>query len=207
MTAALGQRGSVQGMGPRDITDVSSIENYIDLGSLLIAPVDGIEVQVQADAESGSVAAISIIRGQSALSAVAFAAPKSGGLWDEVRADIIASIRESNGPVTEQVGAYGPEIITQVPTAAPDGSSVMAEARFLGFDGPRWFCRCVLFGDAVTGNSLNDVVDAIVVRRGDHAMALGTQLPMQIQRDAADPAAAKRDLNPFVRGPEITEVR
>lgn len=194
-------------MGPRDITDVSSIENYIDLGAILIAPVDGIEVQVQADAESGSVAAISIIRGHSALSAVAFAAPKTGGLWDEVRADIVTSIREAQGPATEQVGVYGPEVLTQVPTAAPDGSSVMQDARFLGFDGPRWFCRCVLFGDAVTGDDMNDVVDAIVVRRGEHAMALGTQLPMQLQRDAGDPAAAKRDLNPFVRGPEITEVR
>lgn len=193
--------------GPRDIGDVTSLENYIDLGSLLIAPVDGIEVQVQADQETGAVAAISILRGNSALSAVAFAAPKSGGLWDEVRADIVTSINEANAPVREQLGPYGPELITQVPTAAPDGSQVMQDARFLGFDGPRWFCRCVLFGEAVTSDAMNDVVDALVIRRGDHAMALGTQLPMQLQREAADPAAKRKELNPFVRGPEITEVR
>jgi len=199
--------GSVVVMGPRDITEVTSTEGFIDLGSVLIAPVEGIEVQVQADQNSGEVAAITVIRPNAACSIVAFAAPKSGGLWEQVRNDIAEQVKSADGPLIESEGSWGPQLITTVPTAGPDGTTAMQDARFLGFDGPRWFCRCVLFGEAVQSDVLDDVINAIVINRGDGAMALGAQLPMRLPTDPQSPPEKKRDLNPFVRGPEITEVR
>lgn len=194
-------------MGPRDISEVADVEEYINLGSVLLAPIDGVEVQVQADQSTGAVAAVTVIRDGAALSVVAFAAPKSGGLWEQVRTEMIEQVADAGSAHQVSEGSFGPQLITQVPTTAPDGTSAMQDARFLGFDGPRWFCRCVLFGDAVQGDAMDDVINSLVVDRGSEAMAMGAQLPMRLPTALDEPSARRPELNPFVRGPEITEVR
>jgi hypothetical protein len=144
----------------------------------------------------------------------AFAAPKTSGIWTDVRAEIADSIRGGGGSVEEVDGPYGPELRTAVPTEAP---GQLAPARFVGIDGPRWFLRALFSGPAGTDPDasalLNSVLRAVVVVRGGDAMPIRDPLPLRLPEEAV--AAAQADeggeqesgIDPFERGPEITEVR
>ena len=59
----------------------------LDLGSLQIPAVEGVEVRVQANPDGG-VEQIVLVDGDSALQLGVFAAPRSEGIWDEVRDEI-----------------------------------------------------------------------------------------------------------------------
>jgi Protein of unknown function (DUF3710) len=87
----------------------------------------------------------------------------------------------------------------------------------MGVDGPRWFLRGLISGPAATDRTLaaplEDVFADIVVVRGEHAepprKPLEIQLPEEA-RQALEGQLAEQDqglLNPFERGPEITETR
>jgi hypothetical protein len=93
--------------------------------------------------------------------------------------------------------------------------------RFVGIDGPRWFLRAVFLGRAAVEPDPNDALHLLVrqtiVVRGTSAMAPRDPLPLTLPaqpvtaEDAAEEAieAAERftALDPFERGPEITEIR
>jgi hypothetical protein len=156
----------------------------------------------------------------------AFAAPRTRGIWDDIRAEIAESIVAQGGTADEQRGVLGTELRTRMPSAGPDGRTVFAPARFLGVDGPRWFLRAVLSGRAAIDDDaaapLLEVVRGTVVVRGDSAMAPRELLPLQLPQEPATdaegedrddhdevgaPNRSPDDLKPFERGPEITEVR
>jgi hypothetical protein len=159
----------------------------------------------------------------SAVQLQAFAAPRTLGIWDDIRSEIAESIVSQGGTADEQRGVLGTELRTRMPSAGPDGRTVFAPARFVGVDGPRWFLRAVFSGRAAIDDSaaetLMGVVRDTVVVRGDVAMAPREMLPLRLPEEVAaqadtdegeQPEGGARsadDLNPFERGPEITEVR
>jgi Protein of unknown function (DUF3710) len=102
--------------------------------------------------------------------------------------------------------------------------------RFLGADGPRWFLRGLLTGPAVLSPDLSQPFEElfadVVIVRGEHAepprKALDIQLPEEArqaieqrmeaeQAEQGGPGMQVNDqglpVNPFERGPEITETR
>ena len=86
--------------------------------------------------------------------------------------------------------------------------------RFAGVDGPRWFVRAVFSGKAVTDEDIRSELSAlfrgVVVDRGQEAMAPRELIVLtapQVDGDSATEEENKDELNPFERGPEITEVR
>jgi hypothetical protein len=217
--------------GPFDVSetaaDVDGVQR-IDMGGLLVAPVEGMELRAEVDQQSGAVTNIVLVVGQSALQLQAFAAPRSSGIWDEVRGEILEGVQAQGGGGEEADGPFGRELHAQVPVVLPDGTQALQPVRFLGIDGPRWFLRGVLSGEAVLGGApaaqLEQVFRATVVVRGDEAMPPREPIPLRLPaqaapagEDAADEAAAgddeaqgprsADDLNPFERGPEITEIR
>lgn len=202
--------------GPWDADEVDLADGVqrLDLGSLVITGRDGLELQVQMDEQSGQVVAITAVVGDAAVQVQAFAAPRSSGIWPEVRHEIRSSINQQGGLVEEAEGPFGTELRTKVPGQAPDGSNVLQSARFVGVDGPRWFLRGVFLGaasDPRSAGPAEEVFRGVVVVRGSEAMAPGDPLPVTLPMEAAeaDDAAdeARPDLNPFERGPEITEIR
>lgn len=192
--------------GPKDIAEVEVDQQWLDFGGLRLAPVEGLEVQVQLDEASGRVSLITAILGNAGAQMHAFAAPRTAGIWDEVRAEIKTGITGAGGLVEEAEGPFGLEIRARI----PQEGTVLQPARFVGVDGPRWFFRAILLGDAALPGdgaaAIEDVVRNVVVVRGDAAMAPREQLPMHVpgQQPSAAPSA---NFNPYVRGPEITEVR
>jgi hypothetical protein len=162
----------------------------------------------------------------------AFAAPKSKGVWDDIRDEIADNLLSGGGTAEEKLGPLGIELHTRMPTQGQDGRTTYAPARFVGVDGPRWFLRAVLSGNAAideaTGDQLVEFLRRSVVTRGGEPRAPREMLPLQIPQDvqtqADAQAAAEQDPNakpdqtgdksdtaddfkPFERGPEITEVR
>ena len=192
--------------GPWDLSEVSDDSERIDFGALQFLPREGLEVQVQVDQESGQVLFVTAVLGDAAAQMHVFAAPRTNGIWSEVRAEIKVGIIASGGLVEEAVGIFGPELRARVPQGP---GSTMQPARFIGVDGPRWFLRAILLGEAALPGdgaaAIEEVVRSVVVVRGKEAMAPREQIPLHVPgHESGSPIAG---IDPFVRGPEITEVR
>ncbi len=202
--------------GPWDVTEVDDpAAGRVDLGALWIPGRPGLEVRVEADPNTNAVIAVVLVLGSSALQVQPFAAPRSEGIWSDVRAEIRAGITRDGGTADEVDGALGPELRTNVPTKRPDGAAASQRARFIGVDGPRWFLRGVLTGAAAVDDEaatdLLDVFRDVVVVRGGEAMAPREPIPLRLpaQLTGEDGAAEESEddpLSPFKRGPEITEI-
>lgn len=196
--------------GPYDEADAPD-EDRIDLGGLQVPTIDGMELRMEVDQRSSAVTGANLVIGGSSLQVQAFAAPKSRGLWDEVRTSLRDSVVKQGGTAETRAGVFGTELITRLPVKRTDGRTGYRPARFLGIDGPRWFLRAILtgkaLGDPEQSQTFETLVSRLVVVRGGEAMApqelIGLHLPGQrpgLSQTAAGP------LDPLARGPEITEV-
>lgn len=198
--------------GPFDAVDAPADElPRLDLGGLLVPVSPDVEIRVEFDQQAGQVVAATFVAGQGALQVNAFAAPRSAGIWAEVREEIAATLRSSGGGAEEVEGPFGTELHAQVPAEG----GALAPARFVGVDGPRWFLRGLLSGaaavDATQAAPLERAFRQIVVVRGGEAMAPRDPLPLRLPREAMEAAqqaaAGQAAFDPFERGPEISEVR
>ena len=193
--------------GPWDETEFAWDESErLDLGSLLITAIPGIDVQVQVDESTGAVALVTLATADSGVQLQVFAAPKSGGLWDEARPQIIASINESSGLVEEKVGAFGPELWAQIPN-----EQGMQVVRFVGIEGPRWFLRAAFVGEAARPSDaavfMESAVRGLIIVRGNEALPVGTPLVLTLPVMEEEPVPEAAVLLPPERGPEMTEIR
>jgi hypothetical protein len=221
-----GVTGEPARRGPWDVSEVEPDGELVDLGGLLVPVRPGMELR--ADIADDRVVAVTLVLGESSLRVQPYAAPRTWGIWEEVRIEIAAGITQQGGVVDETEGPFGPELRAQVPVQLPNGRRGLQAARFLGVDGPRWFLRGVITGQgAVDPEQAGPVeslfADLVVVRGGD-PMAPRDPIPLRLPAQPAPPAAEQpgepgqqpgdrpaaadyRTLNPFVRGPEITEIR
>lgn len=201
--------------GPWDAADDYPDIPRVDLGGLLVPHSDVLRIQVQVDQGTGSVSQLSLVTDGSAVQLQPYAAPRSGGMWNDVRGQISSQINKSGGLVEEVSGPFGVELRAQV--KGQDGSA--QPARFCGVDGPRWFLRLVFLGKAARDTEaalpLEDAARQVVVIRGDTAMPMGNGLPLRVPVEpsnessgATTPAASARPtISLPERGPEITEIR
>lgn len=204
--------------GPWDSEDAPDDEvQRIDLGSLQIPVPEGTEVRVDVSPE-GDVVAATMVQGESAMQVNVFAAPKRSGIWGEVRSEIADALLQGGGSTEQVDGPYGTELQAQVPTEVPGQGTMLAPARFLGVDGPRWFLRALLTGPAATDTAqaagLEGALRDVIVVRGNEAMAVRDPLPLHLPEEVAEQAAAaaaeqeeRGGLPMPERGPEITETR
>jgi hypothetical protein len=205
--------------GPWDAAERPELEGYVDLGGIRLRGRDGMELRLELDEATGAVSSATVQLGGSAVQLQAFAAPRSEGIWGEIRSEIATGIEHQGGHADEVPGPFGRELIARIPARSPDGRTGHTAARFVGVDGPRWFLRAVFHGEAVhkpeAAGILEDVVRDIVVVRGSEAMAPRELLPLRLPENPETPEAAAEpeqpqprqdDLRPFERGPEITEV-
>ena len=76
--------------GPHDIEEVTAedLEDYVDLGALRIKLLDGMNLRLETDDATGAVIAATITRDGATLQVQAFAAPRTTGIWDDIRHDL-----------------------------------------------------------------------------------------------------------------------
>jgi hypothetical protein len=178
-------------VGPRDIAeaaDLAAAENVVDLGSLLVPLRDGMDLRLQVDEENGQVMAALVVGEEGLLELRAFAAPRNGDLWGEVRREIAAETAQHGGTASERSGPLGPELYCEVQVQVEDGSTGVQPSRIFGFNGPRWFLRGALLGrpamEADQAGPWEELFTQIVVRRGDVAMPPGDALPLTLPPEA-----------------------
>jgi hypothetical protein len=156
----------------------------VDLGGLIVAGRPGLELQLQVDQASGEVAGVVLAGEESALELRAFAAPRNGDIWDDVRRGIAAEVAQHGGTADETEGRWGPELRVVMPVTLPDGRSAQQPSRVVGIAGPRWLLRATMFGRAAVEPAEDGDVESalrdVVVVRGSHALPPGDPLPMRI---------------------------
>lgn len=196
--------------GPFDEAEAPD-EDRIDLGGLQVPTIDGLELRMEVDQRSGAVTGANLVLGGSSLQVQAFAAPKSRGLWEDVRGSLRDSVVTQGGTAETRSGAFGTELITRLPVKRADGRTGYRPARFLGIDGRRWFLRAILtgkaLGDSEQSRRFETLVSRLVVVRGTGAMAPQELIPLHLpgERPGLDQIRSG-PLDPLARGPEITEV-
>jgi hypothetical protein len=178
--------------GPWDLDDAPEGVELLDLGSLRVPVVEGVEIRVQAGPD-GAIQQIILVHGDSALQLAVFAAPRTEAIWGEARADIKSSLFNDGVAVEEEDGEYGTELRARVRT--PEG---MNDLRFVGIDGPRWMIRAIYQGPAAVDPStaagpLAECLRNVVVDRGREAMPALEALPLRLPKEVADQAQAQQE--------------
>ncbi|MGI5178160.1 DUF3710 domain-containing protein [Dactylosporangium sp. CA-152071] len=173
--------------GPYDITEAPAGIPQLDLGALKVPAVDDVEVRVQADNE-GKIQQIVLVNNDSALQLGVFAAPRSEGIWDEVRGEIRKQLFTDGVAAEDADGEWGTELRARVRT--PDG---LTDIRFVGIDGPRWLVRAVFQGPAAVDPGVAPPLVAclrnLVVDRGHEAMPVREPLPLHLPKEVAEATA------------------
>jgi hypothetical protein len=196
--------------GPFEVGELADSDDdddqpRIDLGSIIVTPVPGSELRLQVNETQDIVSAMLVLPitapatngaqpevvGSSALELSAYAAPRSGGLWAELRDEISAAAAEAGGSAELAAGPFGVELRRLLPVTTPDGEQGYQPSRMWVAEGPRWLLRGIVYGQAAIESDDDDPAVAavlaafreVVVRRGDEAMAPGDLLPMSMPAD------------------------
>jgi hypothetical protein len=171
--------------GPWDLDGLPEDDSRerLDFGGLRIFVPEDTDLRVDFGAE-GEIVALTLAHPSPSgepeqMQLSAFAAPRTSGIWAEVRAEIAEGVATSGGRIESAEGIWGPELRARLVTDQP---GVLAPARFLGIDGPRWFLRALVTGpsaaDGVDHPVLTEALRAVVVVRGKEAMAPRDALPL-----------------------------
>jgi hypothetical protein len=215
-----------------EVDSIESTEESpkIDLGSLILTAVPGSELRLQVAEETGEiVSAMLVIETQvnegldklspveppatanqklqiysSALELGAYAAPRSGGLWAELRDDISRSATDAGGTASLGEGPFGVELRRLIPVTTPDGEEGYQPSRMWVAEGPRWLLRGIVYGQAAIEEDVDspvvaDVLSAfrqVIVRRGDEAMAPGDLLPLTMPTNLSQEPPEGPDTEP-----------
>ncbi|MGA1837002.1 DUF3710 domain-containing protein [Herbiconiux sp. 11R-BC] len=175
--------------GPFDATEANPARPYVDLGGLKILPREGLHLRLEVEEGTNRVVAVGLDYAGSTLQVQAFAAPRSSGLWHEIREQIEDQILKQGGQSTIQNGVFGPELVAGVPATAPDGTQGLRIARFVGVDGPRWLLRGVIAGEAIQNPAAQAAVEelfrSVVVVRGTAPMPPRDLIPLTIPKTGA----------------------
>lgn len=181
------------GPGPHDYADVDAERDGIerlDLGSLLVEPVEGLELRLQVDEATKAVQQVLFAGSDGAVEVRPFAAARGGDLWSDIRRQIASETARRGGTATESEGRWGTELACEIQVTSTDGRVGRQQQRVIGINGPRWFLRATIVGrpavDHEVAGPFEEVIEKLVVRRGTVAMPPGDPLPLSI------PASARR---------------
>lgn len=174
--------------GPYDIDDLPDDDvARMDLGSMLIAPAEGSEIRLQVDEETEAVQAVLLAGAEGALELRAFAAPRNGDLWSEIRPRLAADFAQRGGTADEREGPFGTEVVGRLTVRNPDGTTGTQPSRIIGVNGPRWMLRATLLGrpavEPETAQAWEDAIARVAVRRGSEPMPAGAELPLTLPRE------------------------
>ncbi|TCO52511.1 DUF3710 domain-containing protein [Actinocrispum wychmicini] len=151
----------------------------LDLGSLLLPVPEGAQLQVKM-AQQGVVEAIFVITPSGQFTVQAYAAPRSGGLWEGACGQLAEQLKADGANVRSTSGEWGQELMASI------GDMAM---RVIGVDGPRWMLRAHVAGPqdqaAQAAHSLRTMVRGTVVVRGSQPWPVSEPLPIQLPPEIA----------------------
>ena len=186
--------------GPFDDSEANAVRPYVDLGGVKIVPREGLHLRLEVEEASKRVVAVGLDYAGSTLQVQPFAAPRSTGLWHEIRQQISEQIAKQGGTTKLTTGPFGPELLAEIPAVADGQPGTRRLARFIGVDGPRWFLRGVIAGEGIVNPEaaakIEELFRSIVVVRGATPMPPRDLIPLSIPKSAgvADQVASSTTL-------------
>jgi len=169
--------------GPLDVAEANTVRPYVDLGGVKILPRPDLALRLEIEEGSKRVVAVALDYAESTLQVQPFAAPRTSGLWHEIREQIVEQIARQGGRTQTVEGPFGPELRAEIPAPAGNAPGVRI-ARFIGVDGPRWFLRGVISGkgavDPEAAAQVEDLFRSIVVVRGSTPMPPRDLIPLTV---------------------------
>ena len=175
--------------GPLDESEANPVRPYVDLGGVKILPREGLQLRLEVEEGSQRVVAVGLDYAGSTLQVQPFAAPRSSGLWHEIRDQIADQIAKQGGTIRLSVGPFGPELLAEIPATTPGQPDSTRLARFIGVDGPRWFLRGVIAGDGAVNqeaaSKIEELFRSVVVVRGKTPMPPRDLIPLHMPKTAA----------------------
>jgi hypothetical protein len=167
--------------GPIDSEQVEINESYIDFGSILVPKsIPDMTVRVEVEESSSRLVAVSLEIENSLLQISAFSAPKSTPIWHEVADQLLESLKTQGAEACISECPFGVSILATM--HSDDADQPTRQLKFFGADGPRWFLRGILSGQALTdpatGVVLDNVFRQLVVNRGLEALPPRELLPL-----------------------------
>jgi hypothetical protein len=198
--------------GPWDVADVASRGTRLDLGVLWVPVNEALTLRLDWEKKAGRLVAVNVARDGSNLRLQVFAAPKSSGVWNEIRTEMVEAIIAGGGSAAEAEGPFGAEISAKLPATTRDGRTGKRAVRFVGIDGPRWFLRAEFTGKAATNPQAAEPLEAVlrdvVVDRGTEAHPPRELLHLTMPGGSTpQPPDGRQPLTMPGRGPEIAEIR
>lgn len=162
----------------------------LDLGSLRLPVPDGAQLQVEMD-PAGPVRAVHVITLNGQFTVNAYAAPRSGGLWEEVCGELATQLRGDGAAVHSEAGDWGQELVAALGQVS---------LRFIGVNGSRWMLRGVVAGPPdrarASAAALRDMLRDTIVVRGPLPMPVRTPLPIDLPEAIAEHIAQAQEQGP-----------
>lgn len=175
--------------GPLDDSEANAVRPYVDLGGVKVVPRADLQLRLEVEEGTNRVVAVGMDYAGSTLQVQPFAAPRTSGLWGEIRDQISDQIHKQGGTTRIVTGPFGPEVLAQIP-ATVAGETGARLVRFVGVDGPRWFLRGVISGEATTNTEaaalVEDLFRSVVVVRGNTPMPPRDLIPLHMPATSAD---------------------
>jgi hypothetical protein len=181
-------------VGPFDDSETNPVRPYVDLGGIKVLPRPDLAVRLEVEEGNKRIVAVALDYAGSTLQLQPFAAPRSSGLWHEIRQQLADQIHKQGGSTAMSVGALGPELRAEIPS----GGQEHRIARFVGVDGPRWFLRGVISGEgtvnAEAGTKIEELFRSVVVVRGTTPMPPRDLIPLHVPGSLAGNAESEPGL-------------
>ncbi|HEU5006404.1 MAG TPA: DUF3710 domain-containing protein [Jatrophihabitantaceae bacterium] len=174
--------------GPFDERDAPDDDlPRVDLGALRVPVGEGLDLRLEVN-EAQQVIAVTLAGAHGSMQLGVFAAPRNEGIWDDVRAEIAASMNSQRGQAKERLdGPFGTELHGKLPG---DGGAAVP-VRFIGVDGPRWFLRAMLIGAVATEDAKAEpylrALRNVVVVRGNDPLPVREPVELRLPRDVVLP--------------------
>ncbi|MCX4698496.1 DUF3710 domain-containing protein [Streptomyces sp. NBC_01373] len=146
---------SCRAVGPWDESDDRRPRDgeLVDFGGLLVPTEPGVEIRPMTSRD-GSVVAVTVVRGRTAIQLQAFRA-LSDTSWATIREQLSRTMRSQGSSVEERAGRAGTELQAVVRIQGPPGKDRQT-TRVLGFDGPGWVLRGFVTGVGAEPDSTED---------------------------------------------------
>lgn len=181
------------GRGPRDSDGHEAPAAYLDLGALYVPRIPGMQIRAEVNRrDKRTISRILLIVGAGGIGVSVVAAPKSGGVWEDMREQISSAVVSTGGSAEEVDGPYGTELHGQVPVKLPDNSKALTPIKVIGVEGLRWMIRLDLLGKALTDerarSACEKVIDLLIVNRGTEARVRFEPLPLKLLPSARNGA-------------------
>ncbi|SDR97961.1 DUF3710 domain-containing protein [Corynebacterium timonense] len=159
-----------------DFSDFS--QATLDLASVRI-PLPK-ESQVQVEMGETGPKMVHIVTRFGRATPVAFASPRTGGLWETSSQEIIEGMRAEGMPARFETGPWGREIV---------GTGANGIIRIIGVEGPRWLYRLTLAAPKGKEDELTalgrDMAARSFIYRGSDPVLAGNSLPVVLPKQLA----------------------